>query len=888
MKRILILTVLMLLMLSCATNNKKMDALLKQYDKKDAPGLAIGIIQNGKLVYSKGFGVTDLKNKKPITADTKFHVASVSKQFTAAAIIMLFQQKKLNLDDDIKKYFPELPEYKYKITIRNLLNHTSGIKSFRNVRELKGVNEKNELKYYGAKEHFEMLKKLKGLNFKPGEKYLYSNSGYFLLGKIVEKVSGVSLREFTTKHIFKPLGMKNTFFTDNYKEKIANLATSYYFDKKEKVLKKSHKISDSVGHFGLVSTINDLYLWEENFHNNNIGKKGFMKLFLQKGVETGDWFTYGFGLQQGEIQGKDVVFHDGNYLGYLSLMSIFPKEKFSIIVLANRDNINLGTIFFPAQKIYTSSSKPSKKQVKANFEGKDLLPKKDMDKLVGFYYFKNQDSYREIYKNGDVYKYVIARTTRKELTLKPTSETEFTFAEAPFVILRFVKNGKKITMVSDAKGKIQKAEKTDGAISTTEELKKLVGIYYNDEIDENFEIKHENDSLVLDYKFKPNSVLKQISKNKFVPDNRFISIEFKKNEFIYNHTRIKGLLFKKTGENYTIEEGTVKGSLYKIAIPKKWNKKLLLIAHGGRPAKAPLSADFKIEGTEKGILLNEGWMIAETSYRRNGIFVNDGVEDLKILYDLIAQKKGKPDKTYIIGFSMGGKIVVKIAEQKKDRFDGILSIGVALLCEDNDKSMCEDKKNMKKLTFKPQIPILFFSNITELTEVNEYIEKTKKNAVLWTSPRRGHCNINGPEGAIAVKALTKWVERSEKPVKKDVRIDVNRKNSTAKHKNGKIYAKVLKVSKVYGSFNVDLTRKDLEKAGIKQDSHLWVGFKDKKFKTFLGYSYGDVKQGEWITFLTAADYLKVARNWENAQKLLGCKEGDEVFFEVMKTDRKKK
>ena len=341
-------------------------------------------------------------------------------------------------------------------------------------------------------------------------------------------------------------------------------------------------------------------------------------------------------------------------------------------------------------------------------------------------------------------------------------------------------------------------------------------------------------------------------------------------------------IFAETGENYKIEEGKLKGSLYKIATPQKWNKKLLLIAHGGRPKKSPLSADFKIKGTENETLLKQGWMIAETSYRRNGIIINDAVEDLKNLYDFIVKKSGKPQRTYILGASMGGEIVVKIAEEKKDRFDGVIAVGAALLCADEYKVMCEDKENLDKHSFKPQIPILFFSNITELTEVTEYVKRSKENAVLWTSPRRGHCNINGPEKEIALKAIENWVDNSKKPGKKTVKVDVNRKNSTARHDKGKVYAKVLKISKVYGSFDVDLTRKDLEKAGIKQDSYLWIGFKDKKFKTYLGYTYSDVKEGEWITFVTAADYLKVARNWENAQKLLGCKEGDEVYFEVLK------
>ncbi|HPA56797.1 MAG TPA: SAM-dependent chlorinase/fluorinase [bacterium] len=333
-------------------------------------------------------------------------------------------------------------------------------------------------------------------------------------------------------------------------------------------------------------------------------------------------------------------------------------------------------------------------------------------------------------------------------------------------------------------------------------------------------------------------------------------------------------------KDYKIESGKLEGSLYKIAIPVKWNKKLLLNAHGGRPETIPISADFKIEGTQNEKLLKEGWMIAETSYRRNGIFVNDGVEDLKILYDFIVKNHGKPEKTYIAGVSMGGKIVVKIAEEPKMRFDGIIAHCAALLCEDNDPSMCEDKENLKKLTFKPNIPILFYSNINELEYVKEYISKAEstKNTALWTSPRRGHCNTNYTEALKAVKAISEWVENGRKPADETVLINVIRTDSLARHEKNGIFAKVKSIN-VYGSLVVDVSRIDLEKANIKQDSHFQVTFKDKKFKPLLGHGYGDVAEKEWIGFITAEDYLMVAINWENAQKQLGCKEGDEIFIE---------
>jgi len=340
---------------------------------------------------------------------------------------------------------------------------------------------------------------------------------------------------------------------------------------------------------------------------------------------------------------------------------------------------------------------------------------------------------------------------------------------------------------------------------------------------------------------------------------------------------------------YTVEEGKLGGSLYKIAIPQKWNKKLILNAHGYRTEKLPLSAEFPIEKTHNEVLLKEGWMIAETSYRRNGLIIQDAIDDLKLLYDFIAKKYGKPARSYILGGSMGGQIVVKIAEEKKDRFDGVLAVGAALLCDDNDPSMCEDKANLNKHTFQPTIPILFYSNLNELSEVQEYVaktEKTKANSALWISTRRGHCNINYLEDEKALRALFNWAENGKKPADEKVLIDVRRTDSKARYEAGRLYGKVHTIN-VYGSVIADLSRADLEKAGIKQDSFFSVGFKDKKFKIFLGYSYGDVKEGEWVSFLTADDYLMVARNWENAQKTLGCKAGDEIFIEKLPEPEKK-
>ena len=334
---------------------------------------------------------------------------------------------------------------------------------------------------------------------------------------------------------------------------------------------------------------------------------------------------------------------------------------------------------------------------------------------------------------------------------------------------------------------------------------------------------------------------------------------------------------------YTVADGKLDGSLYKIALPQKWNKKLLLIAHGGLPENAPLSADFEIEKTYVEELLKEGWMVAESSYRRNGIFVTDGVTDLNTLFDFIAKEYGRPERTYLTGASMGGKIAVKIAEETPGRFDAVLAVGAAFLCDDNGTSSEKNIESFKKLTFKPNIPVLFLSNVNEVALASEYAElasSTTANTTVWKAVRRGHCNVNDSEMLKAMRALVDWLEKNRKPVNENISIEITRAKSAARQEKGRLYGRISHVAPAYGNLTADVTRADLEKAGIKQDTYFNVGFKKKKFRVFLGYNYADVKKGEWVAFLTAEDYLQIAMNWDNAQKQLGCKEGDEIFLEA--------
>ena len=204
---------------------KPIDSIINLYKGKEVPGFAVLVSKDGKTVYSKNAGYANLEKKVKITDNTVFSLASTSKQFTAACIVLLQQQGKLNLDDNLRKYIPEFPAYAEKITINQLLNHTSGLKDHRALAMLRGDNSDN----YSSAEIKAMLV-TQELNYEPGAKWSYSNSGYWCLAQIVEKVSGQSIASFARKNLFSPLGMKNTRYVIKPNNKVKNAATGYQHD----------------------------------------------------------------------------------------------------------------------------------------------------------------------------------------------------------------------------------------------------------------------------------------------------------------------------------------------------------------------------------------------------------------------------------------------------------------------------------------------------------------------------------------------------------------------------------------------------------------------------------------------------------------------------------
>src|ERR1044071_8720400 len=365
---------------------KKVDAFLSQWDKKDMPGGAVGVVKDGRLVYKRGFGIANLDYDVPNTPSTLFNLASVSNPFTAFSIALLAQQGKLSLDDDIRKYVPEMPKYDETVTIRHLVHHTSGIREYEALVFFGGRGTDNA---YSPKAILNMLARQKNLSFKPGSKYQYSNSGYFLLGLIVERVSGKSLRAFAEENIFKPLGMKNTLYFDNRFEVIKNRASGYRVDPGNRIRARS-SLFDLVGSGGVLTTVEDLYLWDQNFYEPKVGNKELIKLLTTPGTLTnGEKVGYGFGLFHNEYKGLPVIKHSGNMSGYRAQVVSFPEQKFTVIALSNNSAIFPSVIVEKLADIYLEGQLkpdvPSEKKVTESLPEAIALSEKEALRYAGIY-----------------------------------------------------------------------------------------------------------------------------------------------------------------------------------------------------------------------------------------------------------------------------------------------------------------------------------------------------------------------------------------------------------------------------------------------------------------------------------------------------------------------
>ncbi len=556
--------VLLVIFLAACTGNgqslpsditKQVDKVFEKWDKPDSPGCALGVYKDGKIVYKRGYGMADLNDDVPISPATVFHVASMSKQFTAASIVLLTQQGKLSLDDDVRKYIPELPDFGQLITIRHLVHHTSGLRDQWNLLELAGWRYSLDL--ITDDDVMSVMTRQKDLNFKPGDKHVYCNTGYTLMGLIVKRVSGMSLREFTTKNIFEPLGMTHTHFRDDHAEIIKHDALGYEQEGKDKPFRMSLTNFDTVGATSLHTTVEDLQLWDENFYHPRVGGPAFLQQMLERGkLNSGEQLDYAFGLVESKYKGLPTVDHGGADAGYRSDLTRFPDQHFSAAVLCNSAETNPSALarqvadIVIAKDLKSQEPTPSKEQEKSSASA---LTAEQMAAIAGMYWNRKNDGFESIsVKDG---KLQIEFGSDEVHPLKLFGESHFHVADVPWG------DQLDIHFVAATSEKPRHIEQSFGGakpdifeISTAHEpsaaeLAEYAGAYVSEEIDPVYRVVLADGKLSLvRLKHKP-EILRPTVRDVFTTDTGALRFTRDANQrisgFVLNAGRIQNFRFSK-------------------------------------------------------------------------------------------------------------------------------------------------------------------------------------------------------------------------------------------------------------------------------------------------------------------------------------------------------
>ncbi|MFN2145767.1 MAG: serine hydrolase domain-containing protein, partial [Anaerolineales bacterium] len=367
---------------------ENIDAVLKEWDRTDTPGCALGIIQDGELVHARGCGQANLEHGIPIMAGTRFYIASVSKQFTAACILLLAQRGNLSLQDDIREYLPEIPAYPDPVRIEHLIYHTSGLREHGVLSRMAGLC----MPAYRLSDAVALLARQRDVNYPAGAMYLYNNAGYVLQAEIVQRVSGQPFSQFIQENIFEPLHMDATFVLEDCSQVITGSADSYAPDPSGGY-RRYHMTNNVPGSAGVMTTVCDLFQWDQNFYKSRIGGETFASLMEAKGrLKNGQEIPYGIGLMHGRIQGMSAIYHGGVEFGYRALVARFPEKRFSVICLSNLANFSPYRVVEEVVKIFFPGSTPPATHVSRSgkrLPGADLLE----EGCLGLYCDTNSGAY---------------------------------------------------------------------------------------------------------------------------------------------------------------------------------------------------------------------------------------------------------------------------------------------------------------------------------------------------------------------------------------------------------------------------------------------------------------------------------------------------------------
>jgi CubicO group peptidase (beta-lactamase class C family) len=350
----------------------RIEALFADWQRDGAPGAVLAVVSNGEVVLKKGYGVADLEHRVPLSSQSTFYICSITKQFVCTALLLLEAEGKLSLEDEVHKHLPELPRFEHKVTIRHLLNNTSGIRDELTLLLFSGIGFEQAIT---RDDLFDIVTRQRSLDFQPATRYRYSNSNFMLASVIVERVSGEDLRAFLKKHIFKPLGMNATRLSDDNSELAPRLARPYSRDGGG-AWHRNVVLVQLSGDGGILSTVDDMLIWHANYRHNRLPVPDLMQKLSTRGrMINGHSVAYALGLRTPEYRGRRAYMHGGGWPGYAHELVHFPDNDLGILLFTNRDDTRSTFLTRSIADIWLGLSPPAPRA--------DVLP---LERLAGRYF----------------------------------------------------------------------------------------------------------------------------------------------------------------------------------------------------------------------------------------------------------------------------------------------------------------------------------------------------------------------------------------------------------------------------------------------------------------------------------------------------------------------
>lgn len=493
----------------------KVDKIFAQWDTTTTPGCALAVVKDGRIIYKRGYGMAKLEDGIVMTPDKIFDIGSLSKQFTATCVAWLAKEGKISLDDDIRKYFPDLPVYGRPITVRHLIHHTSGLRDYNGLLVLAGFRPESDCP--NVNEALELVYRQKKLNYPTGDEYSYTNTGYFLLGQIVERVSGQSLNQFALERIFKPLGMTHTLYQDDHRQVIKNRATGY--EQAEKGYRLNMSNWDETGDGNIYTSVEDLFLWDQAFYNYKLGQDLMQMLHTVGVLNNGTKLDYAFGLVLRDYKGLKNVGHNGAWAGFRAAISRFPEQKLSVICLANLGSIDPTDLSSKVADIYLADLFKELAKIETEKPKPFPLSPKELEEKAGNYRDERFGQWIVVSVDKDKLKAAGFRGGR-QFVLTPTGPSTFTALEAPFpMTLEFppAEEGRPATAVVKGRGEATKFTKAAPVKPLTEaQLGGYAGIYASEELlGAIYRLDIEKGNLVVNFRSLPLTQLKAMAPDQF-------------------------------------------------------------------------------------------------------------------------------------------------------------------------------------------------------------------------------------------------------------------------------------------------------------------------------------------------------------------------------------